>query len=417
MQETKLIEIHDQSQLIQKWMNSVNKCLEEQWKDTNYLLYYAKKWKDPLPPPHSSQFTPGEIIHQMSKAGIRIMQKSIDLCQDLSETVVLLKKKEKATNHLNAAESNFLIFREKKEKATDPLSLSFSSLSSSLSLSSSSLSTLSSFDMDKNNYVSLQLPNRLSYFNENEPFPSLMTKKKNALLLNDSTSTIVKNKNNNNKTLYDSSSYSYPYYSFLLNNNNNNPIATNTTSVQCQDCFFCQTAMPLENNIPFYSSTTINGKYHPFMSSIHSFSSITSSFIIEDKNENHHQGISYQQQHEQFLSSLASLPSLSIDSIDDFSLPPIEIQASSFPSLKEKENGHHNKPLYDQQQSYLLNLKQSISFYFYQENQFGIFKKKKKSSSSLKGKERAWIRSWAEKLPFTSLFLCKKKNNKVHPMK
>ncbi|CAO3616500.1 unnamed protein product [Cunninghamella echinulata] len=177
--------------------------------------------------------------------------------------------------------------------------------------------------------------------------------------------------------------------------------------------------MPLENNIPFYSSTT--GNYHPFISSSHSFSSIESSFIKENKKGSHHQGISYQQQHEQFLSSLASLPSLSVDSIDDFSLPPIEIQTSSFSSLKEKEkekeDNQHNYPLSDQQQSYLLNLKRSISFYFYQENQFVIFKKNKKSSSSLKGKERTWIQSWAEKLSFTSLFLFKKKKNKVHPMK
>ncbi|ORZ22062.1 hypothetical protein BCR42DRAFT_433398 [Absidia repens] len=65
--------------LVKKWTERVDRCLEQQWKDSQRLLSYAKALKD------SGGTIPNsdDIVKELSGLGFTMMQKSIDLRQEI----------------------------------------------------------------------------------------------------------------------------------------------------------------------------------------------------------------------------------------------------------------------------------------------------------------------------------------------
>ncbi|CAO3608921.1 unnamed protein product [Cunninghamella blakesleeana] len=191
--------------------------------------------------------------------------------------------------------------------------------------------------------------------------------------------TMIKNINEDEKKRIDpfassvslaSYAYTYDYHHSSSNNNNNNN--------SCEHCFFCQTALPLQKNIPFHhssspsSSSTIIKKHHPStrLSQISTMTLKRLNHLFKDQGKEIEVELSYQLQHDQFLSSLASLPSLSTHSIHSFTLPPIEVTSSPSIIINDEDDKrcsihHHHRNNNKQQYNYLFNIKQSISTYFY----------------------------------------------------
>ncbi|KAI8081746.1 uncharacterized protein BX664DRAFT_200150 [Halteromyces radiatus] len=66
------------NRLVQKWIDLVDRCLEQQWKDSQQLLVSAKILKDA-----SNLFNLDQVVKELSDLGLGIMQRSIDLRQEL----------------------------------------------------------------------------------------------------------------------------------------------------------------------------------------------------------------------------------------------------------------------------------------------------------------------------------------------
>ncbi|CAO3595691.1 unnamed protein product [Absidia cylindrospora] len=65
--------------LVKKWTERVDRCLEQQWKDSQHLLSYAKALKDS----GGTILNSDDIVKELSGLGFTMMQKSIDLRQEI----------------------------------------------------------------------------------------------------------------------------------------------------------------------------------------------------------------------------------------------------------------------------------------------------------------------------------------------